>query len=67
MGAALQTDKDLMIPGCNVENVSFGVTQCGERTAVCSAIAMGYKPGNFKRISVIGNTPSPLYPCGACL
>lgn len=56
-----------MIPGCNVENVSFGVTQCGERTAVCSAIAMGYKPGNFKRISVIGNTPSPLYPCGACL
>jgi cytidine deaminase len=56
-----------VIPGCNVENVAFGVTHCAERTAICSAIAQGYKPGHFKRIAVVGLTPDPLYPCGSCL
>ena len=52
--------------GCNVENASYGLCNCAERTAFFSAIAHGYKPGDFTALAVIGATDGPIAPCGAC-
>ena len=43
VGAAVLTDTNVVIPGCNVDNASYGLTICAERVAVCSAIALGYR------------------------
>ncbi len=66
VGAALLTHDDKIYHGCNVENASFGLTNCAERTALFSALADGYKPGDFARIAVVGETQGPISPCGAC-
>jgi cytidine deaminase len=49
-----------------VENASYGLCNCAERTAFFSAIAHGYKPGDFTALAVIGDTDGPIAPCGAC-
>ena len=62
VGAALLTTDGTIVTGCNVENASYGLSICAERTAVVRAIAMGYT--QFNRIAVVA---SPLAtPCGAC-
>lgn len=66
VGAALLTHDGKIYHGCNVENASFGLTNCAERTALFSALADGYKPGDFARIAVVGETQGPISPCGAC-
>jgi cytidine deaminase len=66
VGAALQTRDGRVFPGCNVENAAYGLCNCAERTALFSAIAAGYKPGDFKAIAVIADTPEPVTPCGSC-
>ena len=65
VGAALLTDDGNIITGCNVENRSFGLTICAERTAVTKAVSQGYR--SFKALAV--STPDsvvPVGPCGAC-
>ena len=65
VGAALLCDDGSIITGCNVENRSFGLTNCGERTAVFKALSQGLK--SFKAIAI--STPdseTPVGPCGAC-
>jgi cytidine deaminase len=52
--------------GCNVENASYGLSNCAERTALYSGIAAGYRPGDFTHLVVIGDTDGPIAPCGAC-
>jgi cytidine deaminase len=47
VGAALQCKDGRIFRGCNVENASYGLCNCAERTAFFSAIANGYKPGDF--------------------
>lgn len=66
VGAALQTRDGQVFPGCNVENAAYGLCNCAERTALFSAIAAGYKPGDFSAIAVMADTPEPVTPCGAC-
>ena len=66
VGAALLTRDGRQFVGCNVENASYGLCNCAERTALFSAIAAGCKPGDFVRLAVIGDTPAPIAPCGAC-
>lgn len=66
VGAALLTEDDTIIYGCNIENVAYGPTNCAERTALFSAIAQGHKPRTFKAIAVMGDTPEPISPCGVC-
>jgi cytidine deaminase len=66
VGAALLTNDGHMFGGCNVENAAYGLCNCAERTALFSAIAAGYGPGQFQRMVVIGDTPGPISPCGAC-
>jgi cytidine deaminase len=66
VGAALQTRDGQQFSGCNVENAAYGLCNCAERTALFSAIAAGYKPGDFSAIAVIADTPEPVSPCGSC-
>lgn len=62
VGAAVLTDDNNIIIGCNVESSSYGLTCCAERAALYSAIAQGYK--NLKELAVV--TENGGAPCGAC-
>lgn len=66
VGAALLCQDGRVFHGCNVENASYGLCNCAERTAFFNAIAAGYKPGQFRMMAVIGATAGPISPCGAC-
>lgn len=66
VGAALLTRDGKVFHGCNVENASYGLCNCAERTALFAAVAAGYKPGDFQTLAVVGDTDSPIAPCGAC-
>ena len=66
VGAALLTSDGRVFHGCNVENASYGLCNCAERTAFFSAFAHGYKQGDFDKLVVIGETDGPIAPCGAC-
>ena len=68
VSAALLTNTNEIITGVNVENASYGLSMCAERTALFKAISMGYKPGDFKKIMIYTNRSDSMpYPCGACL
>ncbi len=62
VGAAVLTDDDQIIGGCNVESSSYGLTCCAERIALFSAVAQGYR--KFRALAVATATGG--YPCGAC-
>ncbi len=64
VGAALQAEDQRIFVGCNVENLSFGLTMCAERVAVGRAIADGAR--SFSRLVVVADTDRPVSPCGAC-
>ena len=66
VGAALLCRDGRVFRGCNVENASYGLCNCAERTALFSAIAHGCRPGDFAALAVIGDTDGPIAPCGAC-
>jgi len=66
VGAALVGTDNQVYVGCNVENAAYGPTNCAERTAIFSAIAVGAQPLQFKSIAVIGDTETPITPCGVC-
>ncbi|MGN1411319.1 MAG: cytidine deaminase [Oscillospiraceae bacterium] len=69
VGASLITKDGKIFNGCNVENVSYPLGMCAERTAIFKAISEGYR--DFSAICVVGglneNLTEYCYPCGACL
>jgi cytidine deaminase len=66
VGAALLAKDGRVFLGCNVENASYSLCNCAERTALFSAIAEGYQPGDFTHLAVVADTDDPVAPCGAC-
>lgn len=64
VGAALRTAEGKIFTGCNVENISYGLANCAERTAIFKAVSEDYK--DFSEIAIYGNTEEPISPCGAC-
>jgi cytidine deaminase len=64
VGAALLCADGEVFTGCNVENASYGLTNCAERTAIFSAIAAGRR--DFVAMAVVASGEQPPYPCGAC-
>jgi cytidine deaminase len=66
VGAALLVEDGRVFVGCNVENAAYGLCNCAERTALFSAVAAGVPPASLRRLAVIGDTPQPIPPCGAC-
>ena len=64
VGAALLTADGQVYLGCNIENASFGLTNCAERTAMFKAVSEGHR--KFTAIAIAGDTDGPVSPCGAC-
>ena len=68
VGAALLTASGKVYLGCNVENASYGVTNCAERTAFFKAVSEGEK--QFSKIAIVGgfngNVTELFMPCGVC-
>lgn len=64
VGAAVLTKKGNVYGGCNVENSSFPLTNCAERTAIFKAVSEGEQ--EFAAIALVADTPGPCAPCGAC-
>ncbi len=64
VGAALLATDGRIFLGCNVENISYGLTNCAERVAIGAAIAAGAR--EFLAVAVVAATGVPISPCGAC-
>jgi cytidine deaminase len=64
VGAALLSESGEIITGCNVENATYGLTICAERTAIFKAISDG--KNKFEKIAVVADTENLTPPCGAC-
>lgn len=64
VGAALLLPDGRIVPGCNVENASYGLAICAERSAVAAAVATGEQ--RFQAIAVVADCSPPASPCGAC-
>ncbi len=69
VGAALLTTDGAVYLGCNIENASYGATNCAERTAFFNAIADGRKRGDFSALAIVGGQDKAdelCPPCGIC-
>lgn len=64
VGAALLTKEGKVYHGCNIENASFSMTNCAERTAIFKAVSEGIR--DFASLAVVADTEGPVSPCGAC-
>jgi cytidine deaminase len=64
VGAAVLSLDGQIYTGCNVENISYGLSLCAERTALAKAISGGCR--TFAALAVVGGDKHPAAPCGAC-
>ena len=64
VGAALLTENNKIIVGCNVENAAYPQSQCAEASAVGNLVSQGYK--SIKEVLVVGSGKLLCSPCGAC-
>jgi cytidine deaminase len=64
VGAALLTEDEKVITGCNIESSSYSLTICAERTAIFKAVSEGER--KFKAIAIASDHPDFISPCGAC-
>ncbi|EMI9090166.1 MULTISPECIES: cytidine deaminase [Bacillus] len=64
VGAALVTKEGKIYTGCNIENASYGLCNCAERTAIFKAVSEGER--DFSYLVITGETDGPISPCGAC-
>ena len=66
VGAALLLDDGSVVTGCNVENISYGLTSCAERNALFRAISEGGPGRRIRACAVASRDGAPCSPCGAC-
>jgi cytidine deaminase len=66
VGAAVLLSNGKIVSGCNVENASYGMTNCAERTAIFSAVARLGPKIEIRAVSVVNDQGVPCSPCGAC-
>lgn len=64
VGAAVLFENGKIYTGCNIENASYGATNCAERTAIFNAVSDGGRV--LKAIALIGDPSNYTYPCGIC-
>ena len=65
VGDAHLTSEGKVFRGCNIENSSYGATNCAERTAIFKAISEGYR--DFEKIAIVSSSGDFTMPCGICL
>lgn len=66
VGAAILLTNGKILSGCNVENASYGMTNCAERTAIFSAVAQFGPKIEISAVTVVNDQGVPCSPCGAC-
>ena len=66
VGAVCIFKDDSYVLGCNIENASYGITNCAERSAIFSAVSLGFNTLDIIEIVIIADTLLPVSPCGAC-
>lgn len=66
VGAALLLKDGSYVLGCNIENVSYGLSNCAERTALFKLVSSGYTKEDVVAMAIVANTENPVSPCGAC-
>ncbi|PRR77236.1 Cytidine deaminase [Clostridium liquoris] len=64
VGAAILTGNNKVYTGCNIENASYGATNCAERTAIFKAVSEGEK--EIRAIAIVGSEDELTFPCGIC-
>lgn len=64
VGAAVETDDGSVVTAANVENASYGLSICAERSAIVRAVAQGHRA--FRAIAIAGPSGALTSPCGAC-
>jgi homotetrameric cytidine deaminase len=64
VGAAIEAEDGTIYSGCNLENASYGLTMCAERSAIAQAIAAGRR--RFTQVAIVASGPAMPFPCGAC-
>lgn len=64
VGAALLAKDGTVFKGCNIENASYGATNCAERTAIFKAVSEGYR--EFEKIAIVASSGDYASPCGIC-
>lgn len=64
VGAALLAKDGTVFKGCNIENASYGATNCAERTAMFKAVSEGYRA--FEKIAIVASSGDYAAPCGIC-
>jgi cytidine deaminase len=66
VGAAILLKNGEYVLGANIENASFGLSNCAERSALFSLLSQGYKKEDIVSITVVADVLGPISPCGAC-
>ena len=66
VGASVLDENGNIYTGCNVENASYSLTQCAERSALAAAVNAGMKPGTAHTLLIYATGFEVLAPCGAC-
>ncbi|PHV71447.1 cytidine deaminase [Sporanaerobium hydrogeniformans] len=64
VGAAVLSKSGKIYTGCNIENASYGATNCAERTAIFKAVSEGEK--EIIAIAIVSSSGAITYPCGIC-
>lgn len=64
VGAAIEMEDGSVFTGCNIENASYGATNCAERTAIFKAVSEGHSI--MKKIAIVGDMSTYTAPCGIC-
>ncbi|MBE6058647.1 MAG: cytidine deaminase [Clostridium sulfidigenes] len=64
VGAAIEMEDGSVFTGCNIENASYGATNCAERTAIFKAVSEGHTI--MKKIAIVGDMLAFTAPCGIC-
>ena len=64
VGAAIEMEDGTVFTGCNIENASYGATNCAERTAIFKAVSEGHSI--IKKIAIVGDMATYTAPCGIC-
>ncbi|MDE5714868.1 MAG: cytidine deaminase [Anaeroplasmataceae bacterium] len=66
VGASILLKNGTYVSGCNIENISYGLSNCAERTTLFKVISDGYTKDDIVAMAVVADTKDPVSPCGAC-